>query len=111
RTYDSVSSQLKTFVNGNLETTVSVAFPSAHSSAPVFIGARGTDHLSYFAGNIDDARIYNSALSAAQIKGLASLPPGAAADSYSTPISAQLSIAAPGVLANDPDPLNLTLTA
>jgi hypothetical protein len=110
-TYDGSSNQLKTYVNGKPETTVTVPFPSAHSTSPVFIGARGTDHASNFAGNIDEARIYNRALSSAEILSLATLPPVAMADSYGVLPNGNITVASPGVLLNDSDPLNLALTA
>ena len=85
-TFDAASGKFTSYVNGNLENTSTIPFAAAHSSVPVYIGARGDDAATKFAGKIDDARIYNRALDISEIKALAAMPPVAVADSYSTPI-------------------------
>ena len=66
-----------------------------------------------FQGTIDDARVYNRALSAAEIQALVSdnHPPVANADNHTTPQDMALNVAAPGVLGNDTDADGDPLTA
>ncbi len=56
-------------------------------------------------GKIDDTRVFNSALSAAEIQRLFdNQPPVAVENAYSTSQEAILNVTAPGVLGNDSDP-------
>ncbi len=100
------TSQLRVYVNGVLETL---------QAAPGWDGTirpqnmemnigRKVSGYDYWNGAIDDVRIYNAALTQADITALASAPPKAIADAYSTPVGAQLSVTAPGILSNDIDP-------
>ena len=73
------------------------------------------DATRLFMGDMDDVRLYNRALSAAEIASLAgsNSAPVANNDSYSTDVNTVLNIPAPGVLDNDTDadgdPLTATL--
>lgn len=67
-TFDSSINTLKVYVNGVLENTNSNAtIKPPSSSASLKIGSRGSDIATLFYGNIDEARIYNRALSATEI--------------------------------------------
>lgn len=67
-TYDSASNQMKIYLNGQLEQTVS-GFANCSGTAPIsdlgdlMIGR-------YFTGSIDDLAIYNRALSASEVSAL-----------------------------------------
>jgi alpha-tubulin suppressor-like RCC1 family protein len=66
-TYD--GNQSKLFVNGVLEATATPGFALDYDTTPVFIGTSGTwaPYLSMFGGTIDEASIYNRALSMSEI--------------------------------------------
>ena len=66
-TYD--GSKLCLYMNGSLEATTAVQDPVATTSRPLFIGSRGgkTDN---WIGGIDEVKIYNRALSPAEVEQL-----------------------------------------
>ncbi len=67
--YDPSDTSMKTYLNGELNVSeISNVAAIGHNSQPVVIGAFGaTDFPDYFNGMIDDVRIYNRALSAADV--------------------------------------------
>ncbi|HYF51877.1 MAG TPA: LamG-like jellyroll fold domain-containing protein, partial [Planctomycetota bacterium] len=75
-TYDGVA--LKLYVNGVLDSSVAKSGAMTDCGANVRVGqGTGTESL-YFSGTLDDVRIYNQALTAGEINGLA-FPAAAAA--------------------------------
>ena len=83
--------------------------PLGHNSTPFHVGRKGTQ---YFPGQLDDVRIYDRALSAADVTELAAMgPPVAQPDSYLVTPDTPFSVPASGVLANDHDAGDATLTA
>src|ERR1019366_18455 len=103
---DTNGNQLLLYVNGVPETLQAPAtwdgtIRSVNMEMNIGRKATGGD---YWQGSIDEVRVYNRALSAAEIGALATSPPVAVADSFSTSINTQLSVSTPGVLANDIDP-------
>ncbi len=68
------TNQILLYVNGVLETgtTVTAGTINTISDAAVRMGANETGH--YYAGQIDDIRIYSEALSAERVRALASFP-------------------------------------
>jgi len=71
-TYDIATTQLKIYINGVLETTGAAGPTSIMSSTqPVFVG-RQNDNANpyYYWGKMDEVRIYNRALSAAEVSDL-----------------------------------------
>ncbi|HUX35695.1 MAG TPA: LamG domain-containing protein, partial [Candidatus Paceibacterota bacterium] len=70
-TYDSSISTLKCYVNGSVEATnAAVSIVPLNSTVTLKIGCQGNDCSNKFNGLIDDVRIYNRALSAAEIMAL-----------------------------------------
>lgn len=67
-TYD--GSTLKTYVNGVLDRQISVSGSMDATAFPITIGKTADSAANYFNGLIDDARVYNRALSAAEIAAL-----------------------------------------
>jgi len=64
------TSQMSVYIDGNLETSISNAVgPIFNSSAPLRMGRSANDGIK-FAGQLDEVRIYNRALSAAEISNL-----------------------------------------
>src|SRR5215216_2276467 len=112
-TYDGTTIRL--YINGVLENSIPGPAAIATNSLPLTLGAQ-SDGSRFYNGLLDDARVYATALSAAEIAALAN--PGAAnsapvaiADSYSTAQDTALVQAAPGVLDNDTDADANPLTA
>lgn len=67
------SNVLKIYVNGSLDSTKTVPSQSVSSSAALFLGANHVDQTAQnFIGAMDELRIYNRALSAAEILTLSS---------------------------------------
>ena len=72
-TYDNTSGEMKLYLNGALLGTQSHAVGGpldVEPSAPVWIGANGSLER-YFDGMLDDVRVYNRALSGAEVSALA----------------------------------------
>jgi prepilin-type N-terminal cleavage/methylation domain-containing protein len=67
-TYDGAT--LKTYVNGVLDRQISVSGSMDSTTFAVDLGKSADSALAYFNGLIDDARIYNRALSASEIAAL-----------------------------------------
>lgn len=65
-TYD--GAMLRLFVNGTERSAVALSGPVERSSDPLRIGGNSTFTKEYFAGLIDEVRVYNRALSAAEIQ-------------------------------------------
>ena len=69
--YDSSAQTLSTYINGALSNgTLTGTVPASQfsdNSQPVWIGGRNDFATQYFDGTIDDVRIYNRALSAAEV--------------------------------------------
>ena len=112
-TYDGTT--IRIYINGLLEGSVAGPAAIATNSLPLSLGAQ-SDASRFYTGLLDDARVYATALSATEIAALAGGPPAntapvAVADSYSTPTNTTLTVAAPGVLANDTDADGNSLTA
>lgn len=65
------SGVIKLYINGNLDTSRTVpVFTIATNSLPLSIGAQ-SNNLRWFKGQMDEARVYNYALSASEIQALA----------------------------------------
>src|SRR5579862_3990393 len=110
---DASTGQVSLYVNGVLETLQSQTSWDGtirNVNMEMNIGRKATGG-DYWSGSIDDVRIYNRALSAAEITALATAPPTAVADSFQTQVNTQLSVAVPGVLGNDIDPQAFGLNA
>lgn len=58
------------YVNGALEGTVSFDYPLDYGTNPIYIGQTGSSYNAYFNGEISDVRIYDRAVSVAEIKQL-----------------------------------------
>jgi VCBS repeat-containing protein len=71
-TYD--GSTIRLYINGQLDASVAAPGPIATNNLPVSIGAESSGARKY-TGLIDDARIYNTALSASEIAALAGVAP------------------------------------
>jgi large repetitive protein len=108
-TFDGANMRL--YINGTEESILSApGLVIETNTLPLGIGAQ-SDGTRRFQGAVDDARVYNRALSAAEILALAGHAPVALADSYSTAVDTPLTVAAPGVLGNDTDANGDPLTA
>ena len=110
-TYDGETMRL--YVNGVEESSLAVVMPIPINNDPLRIGGESVATRNYL-GAMDDARVYNRALTAVEIATLAALddyPPVAAGDNYFTPQDTALNVAAPGVLGNDTDADGDPLTA
>jgi len=90
-TYD--GSALKLYVNGSLVSSVAKSGRIATSGNPLQIGGDNF-YGQYFAGMIDEVRVYNTALSAAQVQ-----------SDMNSPIASSAPVPAPA-----PSPADLTLT-
>ncbi|HEX5076793.1 MAG TPA: LamG-like jellyroll fold domain-containing protein, partial [Gemmatimonadaceae bacterium] len=101
-TYDGTTTKL--YVNGVLENSAAGPAAIATNNLALALGAQ-SDAASKYTGLLDDVRLYSRALSAAEITALANAnaAPVAVNDSYTTPEGTPLTVAAPGVLANDTD--------
>jgi large repetitive protein len=66
-TYDGAT--IKFYINGSLDTLVAKTFTIAINSVPLSIGGQG-DGTRSFTGGLDEVRIYNRALSAAEVAAL-----------------------------------------
>ena len=79
-------STLKVYLNGVLNNSFSVSATPNTASGPLTVGANPTGGGSYFPGSIDDVRIYNRALTAAEVQTLyQSSLPAHIASSINTP--------------------------
>jgi large repetitive protein len=111
-TYD--GSTVRMYYNGVLEASRAWTGLIAPNSTPLGIGAQ-SNNARWFQGGIDDVRLYDRALTAGEIAALAGAltnhAPATVGDSYSTPAGTALTVAAPGVLANDTDADGDPLTA
>jgi hypothetical protein len=111
-TYDGANMRL--YVNGALVRTVARTGVIAATNGPLHIGGNAVWGGEFFAGAIDEVRIYNRALSAQEIaadmgSGATPPPPAnsapvAGTDSLTTVADAPLSFTAASLLANDSDP-------
>ncbi len=63
-------SNLVVFVNGQLDGTYNYTQNPKPGAVPLRIGARGDDTMTPFAGIIDEAQVYNRALSASEIQAI-----------------------------------------
>ena len=80
--YDAVNSQLKLYVNGGLEATQAFTTPwSATGHTVIGRGKYSGNPTDWATGLIDDARVYNRVLTAAEIATISAYPTGAAATS------------------------------
>jgi hypothetical protein len=75
-TYDKPTSTIRIYINGieNSSTTLPAQPSISTNDLPLSIGAQ-SDGVNKFQGAIDEARVYNIALSGPQISALAALPP------------------------------------
>lgn len=62
--------EVKIYVNGSLEDTQITGFPLDHGDRPLFFGHTGEWCEGYFNGVLDEVRIYNRALTEAEIQAL-----------------------------------------
>jgi len=67
-TYDGISAKI--YLNGNLVDTHSLPGGIISGSHIAALGRNGTDAISYFEGSVDEVKIYNRALTDAEIKQL-----------------------------------------
>jgi hypothetical protein len=67
---------LSTYVNGQFKGSVSAVGTLQNNGFPLYIGADYGSHGGYFNGRIDDVRIYNRALSDAEVQRLFDLESG-----------------------------------
>jgi hypothetical protein len=68
-TYDASNDIWKIYINGTLDATGTAPFDITNNSRDLFIGVEEyTPYQNYFYGIIDDIRLYNRALSKAEIK-------------------------------------------
>ena len=109
-------STVKVYVNGQLRVTQSCSFSSIGASTePLNIGRETSGLGRSYAGLADEVQVYNRSLSLAEIQSIynagLNTAPVAVGDSYSTNQDTPLSVAAPGVLANDTDADHNSLTA
>ena len=98
-TYDGTTMRL--YINGVLESSLANHSTIATNSLPLTIGAQdGTTASRWFMGWMDDARVYNRALSLAEIQALfGNTAPVAVNDAYSTDEDTTLTVAAGASLA------------
>lgn len=92
-TYSGAASSLKIYVNGVLAGSATGPTTLQLSSSPLSIGSRFSGTAGYdlpFAGVLDDVRLYNRALSAAQVAQLYSAAPPLTAVIYTQPAGATL---------------------
>lgn len=69
--FDGANGILKLYVNGGLEGSAATNFPPDYDTRPVFLGSSGETFFNgYLDGVIDEASIYNRALSAAEIQNI-----------------------------------------
>ena len=110
-TYDGAIMRL--YINGVQEASLATTVPITTNNLPLTIGAQdGTTASRWFMGWMDDARVYNRALSLAEIQALfGNTAPVAVNDFYSTDEDTTLTVAAAGVLGNDTDAESNPLTA
>jgi|GEM_PF-6474414 len=101
-TYD--GSTMRLYINGVEESnlTLPAGTKIALNNVPLSIGAQSTPSR-YYKGWMDDARIFNRALSPEEIEAFINFPPVAVDDTYDTPEDTLLDVPAPGVLTNDTD--------
>ena len=117
-TYDGAAMNL--YVNGTLVRTQPATGTFVQSAQPLSIGGNGV-WGEYFAGLIDQVRIYDRALTATEIDAnsriavtppppAANTPPVAQGDSVATTVNTTLVVSATALLANDNDPDGDVLT-
>jgi hypothetical protein len=101
-TYDGTTTKL--YINGVMEGSAPGPAAIATNNLVLALGAQ-SDGASKYTGLLDDVHLYSRALSATEISALAApnAAPVAVNDSYTTPEGTPLTVAAPGVLANDSD--------
>jgi hypothetical protein len=98
------------YLNGVLDITGTRAETALTSFDPLTFAYAG--YGVPFPGSLDDIRVYNRALSTSEVLGLIpQAPPNVTNDSYTIGSAQPLTIAAPGVLANDTDINSDALTA
>jgi hypothetical protein len=96
-TYDSATTQMKLYINGTLETTGSPGPTSIMSnSQPLSIG-RQNDGTNYYGGKMDELRVYNRALSAAEVSDLYNYTPPPTSTPTSTPVDTPTDTPTPAV--------------
>jgi Concanavalin A-like lectin/glucanases superfamily len=72
-TFSNVTKKSKTFINGNLVDEITESDANAYlrtSSQPMYIGRNGSANVHHVNGLIDETRIYNRALTAAEVGAL-----------------------------------------
>ena len=101
--YDSATQLMQFYVNGQPAGSQSGAAFAHNTECPLRVGAGATEQspLFFFPGEIDEVRVYDGALSQAEIQQIAAPEVYAADDAYTVRESATLTAPAPGVLEND----------
>ena len=99
------------YLNGVLVASGSVSDGPGTTMTGLKVGHAVLDTSIYHKGNIDEFRIYNRVLSAAEIQTLAYHAPTAVDDSFGEAAGQQLVVAAPGILSNDNGAIGTTLSA
>ena len=75
-TFDPVGNQLKIYVDGNLENTVTTSGSLKNTNSTFYIGDwNGSSGWHFWNGRIDDVRVYNRAINADEILGLYNYAP------------------------------------
>ena len=101
---------VKSYINGQYYGSGAVISPSPGNPRPLLVGAGMNNYnqiYNFFSGNIDEVRIYDRALSGAEIKDLFDMaqlntPPVADAGTYSDKIQGEL-VTLDGSASSDPD--------
>ena len=65
--------KISAFMDGRFELSENIEIGDIHNDHNLFIGRRGGSEIRYFKGSIDDVRIYDRALSAAEVQALYNL--------------------------------------
>ncbi len=101
--YDRTTFTIQVYVNGQPAGSQSGVTFAPNAQYPLRVGAGTTEQspLFFFPGSIDDVRVYNGALTQAEIQDIASPSVHAVDDVYTTRENIPLSVDAPGVLGND----------
>ncbi len=109
-TYD--GSTIKMYINGQLDATLPAGITIAANALPLSIGAQ-SDLQRKYQGSMDEIRIYNRALSAAEIAAFAAHNHAPDQPNLIQPANAAADVALPPVLqvgVTDPDIQNMTVT-
>ena len=106
-TYDSGSKTYAYFIGG--EPSGTGTWDYTFDDGISLLG-KATDAGGLFYGKLDELRVYYGILSADNIKVLANYPPAADDDSYIVRADGKITVPPPGVLLNDSDPENDSLT-